>query len=106
MASSFSIFFSRQHLLVANLGDKGPVFRYDPASGKFVEIFFTVERTVAEGDTIALAPFDLQKAPDGWLHVLTLNPNEVWRYREGDGAFGGVFVPPLQNPTDWRQASG
>lgn len=106
MPSSFSIFFSRQHLLVANLGDKGPVLRYDPASGQFIETFFTVERTDAQFGSIASAPFDLQRAPDGWVHVLTLNPSEVWRFREGTGAFGGVVVPSLQKPEDWRQASG
>jgi hypothetical protein len=102
--SSFSIFFSREYLLVANLGERGPVLRYDLASGRFVDAFISVERPDPQYGNITAAPYDLQRSPDGWLHALVLNPREVWRFRQGTGGFVNVVVPNLQKKDNWRQA--
>ena len=80
MPSSFSLFFPRPYLLVANLAQKGPVLRYELGSGDFVDSFIVVERPDPQFGSIYSLPYDVQIGPDGGVYVLVLNPREVWRY--------------------------
>jgi DNA-binding beta-propeller fold protein YncE len=105
MPSSFSLLFPRPYLLVANMARKGPVLRYDMASGDFVDSFVVVDRPDPQFGSIDSLPFDVQIGPDGGVYVLVLNPQEVWRYSPA-GKFASVFVPNLQNSADNRQAYG
>jgi DNA-binding beta-propeller fold protein YncE len=104
MPSSFSIFFPRPYLLVANWAQKGPVLRYDLASGDFVDSFI-VERPDPQFGSIYSLPFDVQISPDGGVYVLAINPREVWRYSEA-GTFASVVVGNLENSADYRQSFG
>ena len=92
MPSSFSLLFPRPYLLVANLARKGPVLRYDPASGDFVDSFVAVDRPDPQFGSKDSSPFDVQIGPDGGVYVLILNPRELWRYSLA-GKFASVFVP-------------
>src|SRR4249920_2417430 len=104
MASPFALLFPRKYLLVANLARNGPVLRYDIGSGQFVDAFISEGRPDLQFGDIELLPFDVQKSPDGWIHALTLNPREVWRYSQSNGGFAGLVVPNLEKKDDYRQA--
>jgi hypothetical protein len=89
------ILLPRQCLLVANLAQKGPVLRYDLASGDFVDSFIVVERPDPRWGSRYSRPLDVQISPDGWVYVLTNNPSEVWRYIEANGTFAALVQPDL-----------
>jgi hypothetical protein len=105
MPSSFSLFFPRPYLLVANLAQKGPVLRYELGSGDFVDSFIVVERPDPQFGSIYSLPYDVQIGPDGGVYVLVLNPREVWRYSPA-GKSASIFVPNLENSADYRQSFG
>ena len=96
MPSSFSLFFPRPYLLVANLAQKGPVLRYDLGSGDFVDSFIVVERPDPQFGSIYSLPYDVQIGPDGGVYVLVLNPREVWRYSPAGKSASIVCAEPRE----------
>ena len=65
------IYITRQYLFVAEMGRSGPLFRYDPQTGKYLDKF------TVTGPLDNAVPFDMEMGPDAWLYLLPLGSNQV-----------------------------
>ncbi len=100
------IYFLRQFLLVADMAQNGPVFRYDPFSSNAVNALITKGAPFSEYPSNIFVPFEMELGPDGWLYVLPLNSNRVWRFNRQTGKYAGTLVHDVDPGAPARQAYG
>ena len=100
------IYFHRHFLLVANMSDNGPVFRYSPFRPNDVKAVITMGAVpYLEYPRNSFTPFDIAMGPDGWLYVLPLNANQVWRFNGVTGKYAGTLVHNVSPSAPARRAS-
>lgn len=100
------IFFFRQFLFVADMAQNGPVFRYDPFGSGSVQPVITQGAPFSEYPSTHFIPYAMELGPDGWLYVLPLNANQVWRFNRQTGKYAGTLVHDVDASTPARRAYG
>jgi WD40 repeat protein len=86
------IYVSRQYLFVAEMSRSGPLYRYDPLTGNYMDKFAVI------GPLRDAVPFDMEIGPDAWLYLLPLRSNQVWRFNPRTGKNTGTLVSDV-DPT-------
>src|SRR3954452_7498998 len=86
------IYVSRQYLFVAEMSRSGPLYRYDPLTGNYMDKF------AVTGPLRDAVPFDMEIGPDAWLYLLPMRSNQVWRFNPRTGKNTGTLVSDV-DPT-------